>query len=58
MLSVKKSRHRGNLNNEEEAKGSIVEAFQLSSIKEGKVGSVSLICSNLKALGTLKFKAC
>ena len=58
MLLVKKSRRRGNLNNEEKAEGSIAEAFQLSSTREGKVGSVSHICSNLKGLGTLKFKAC
>ena len=51
MLSVKKSRRLGNLDNEEEAEGSIVEAFQLSSTRERKVRSVSHICSNLKGLG-------
>ena len=51
MLSVKKSRRRRNLDKEEEANGSISDAFQLSSTREGKVGSVSQICSNLNGLG-------
>nr|POE83260.1 hypothetical protein CFP56_65938 [Quercus suber] len=51
MLLVKISRRRGNLDKEEEAYGSISDAFQLSSTREGKVGSVSHICSNLNGLG-------
>ena len=46
MLSVKKSRRRGNLDKEEEADGIAFYAFQLSSIREWKVGLVSHICSN------------
>ena len=51
MLSVKKSRRRRNLDKEEEVEGRLVDAFQLSSTRERKVGSVSYICSNLKGLG-------
>ena len=51
MLSVKKSRWWGNLDRAEEADGILSDAFQLSSTREGKVGSVSHICSNWKGLG-------
>ena len=50
MLSVKKSRCRGNLDKEEEADGIVFDAFQLSSIREWKVGLVSHICSNRNGL--------
>ena len=51
MFLVKTSRRRGNLDREEEAEGICSEAFQLSSTRAGKVGSVSHICSNRKGLG-------
>ena len=51
MFSVKASRRRGNLDKEEDAEGIYSEAFQHSSMRVGKVGSVSHICSNLKGLG-------
>ena len=50
MFSVKASRCRGNLDKEEDAEGIYSEAFQHSSTRVGKVGSVSHICSNLKGL--------
>ena len=51
MFSVNASRRRGNLDKEDEAEGIYSDAFQLSSTREGKVGLVSHICSNLKSLG-------
>ena len=53
MLSVNNSRCLGNLDKEEEAEGISSEACQLSSIRDGNVGSVNHICSNLKDLGSL-----
>ena len=53
MFSVNASRHLGNLDKDEEAVGISSEACQLSSTREGNVGSVNLICSNLKGLGNL-----
>ena len=54
MCSVNVSRHQGNLDKEDDAEGICSEAFQLSSTRVGKVGSVSHICSNLKGLGGLR----
>ena len=51
MCLVNASRRRGNLDKEDVAEGICSEAFQLSSVRVGKVGSVSHICSNLKGLG-------
>ena len=51
MFSINASRCRGNLDKEKEAEGISSEHFQLSSTREGKVGSVSHICSNQKGLG-------
>ena len=52
MCSINASRRRGNLDKEDDAEGICSEAFQLSSTRVGKVGSVSHICSNLKGLGS------
>ena len=51
MCSVNAFRRRGNLDKEDDAEGIYSEAFQLSSMRVGKEGSVSHICSNLKGLG-------
>ena len=51
MCSVKVSRHLGNLDKEDDAEGICSKAFQLSSTRVGKEGSMSYICSNLKGLG-------
>ena len=51
MFSVKASTRRRNLDKEEDEEGICSEAFQFSSTRAGKVGSVSHICSNLKGLG-------
>ena len=56
MLSVKKSRRWGNLDKGEKAEGSVSDAFQLFSTREGKAGSVSHIYSNLKGLGDFSVK--
>ena len=50
MLFVKKSRCRGSLDKEEEVDGIVFDAFQLSSIREWKVGLVSHIYSNRNGL--------
>ena len=50
MFAINASRRRGNLDKEDEAEGISSEAFQLSCIKEWKVGSMSHICSNQKGL--------
>ena len=51
MCSVNAFRRQGNLDKEDDAEGIYSEAFQLSSTRVGKEGSVSHICSNLKGLG-------
>ena len=51
MCSVKVSRRLGNLDKEDDAEGICSKAFQLSSMRVGKEGSVNHICSNLKGLG-------
>ena len=56
MLSIEKSRQRGNLDREAEADGILPDAFQLSSTREGKVGLVSHICSNRNCLGDFHSK--
>ena len=50
MCSVNASRRRGNLDKEYDEEGICSKAFQLSSTRVGKEGSVRHICSNLKGL--------
>ena len=53
MFSINASRRLGNLDKDEEAIGISSEACQLFSTRDGNVGSVNHICSNLKGLGSL-----
>ena len=53
MFSVNASKRRGNLDKDVEAEGISSEACQLSSTRDGKVGSVNHICLNRKGLGSL-----
>ena len=51
MFSVNASRRRGNLDKDEEVERISSEACQLSSTRDGKVGSVNHICLKRKGLG-------
>ena len=53
MFSINASKRRGNLDREEEAEGISSEACQLSSTRDGKVGSVNHIYSKQKGFGGL-----
>ena len=53
MFYVNASKRQRNLDREEEAEGISFEACQQSSTRDGKVGSVSHICSKQKGLGGL-----